>query len=211
VFDLDGTVTRHDTLAPYLLGFMARHPQRVLRMPLGAPALAGFILGRTTHGELKSAWIRAVLGGMPRSVLRAWTTEFVPRVLQRGLHADALRAIAAHRAAGDRLVLLSASVDLYVPDIGHALGFAETLCTQLRWDGEVLNGALATPNRRGAEKARCLEALRARYPQLPVTAYGNAKSDLDHLALAEHGVLVNGSRKALAAANRLHVTPARWS
>ena len=66
------------------------------------------------------------------------------------------------------------------------------------------------PNCRGAEKARALEALRGRYPRLEVTAYGNAASDLEHLCLADHGVLVNGSRDARQAAESLGLACATW-
>jgi phosphatidylglycerophosphatase C len=181
-----------------------------LRQPAALPALVRFALGRADRGALKSAWIRAVLGGSSRAEVSAWTADFVPHLLASGLHADALRVINAHRAAGDFLVLLSASPDLYVPDIGRALGFAETLCTAIRWRGTELDGALDSPNRRGPEKARCLVALRERYPQLPITAYANAASDLAHLALADHAVLVNGSRATCAAALRLNMSCLTW-
>jgi phosphoserine phosphatase len=107
-------------------------------------------------------------------------------------------------------VLLSASPDLYVAEIGRALGFAETVCTGIEWVNGHLTGRLATPNRRGAEKARCLAALRTEHPGLPVTAYGNAASDLPHLALAERGVLVNGPAAARRQALRLGVACAHW-
>ena len=181
-----------------------------MRLPAAVPALARFALGRADRGALKSAWIRAVLGGSSRAQVSAWTATFVPQLIASGLHAEARRAIDAHRAAGDFLVLLSASPDLYVPDIGRALGFAETLCTVIRWRGAELDGALDSPNRRGPEKARCLVALRERYPQLPITAYANAASDLAHLALADHPVLVNGSRAARAAATRLNMSCLSW-
>ena len=32
MFDLDGTITRHDTLLPYLLYALGRHPRRLLRL-----------------------------------------------------------------------------------------------------------------------------------------------------------------------------------
>ena len=105
---------------------------------------------------------------------------------------------------------MSASVDLYVPAIGRALGFAEVICTPLRWQGEYLDGALAGPNCRGAEKARSLKQLRTRYPGLRVTAYGNAASDLGHLCLADRGVLVNGSRRSRQAAGHLGLTCVKW-
>jgi len=173
------------------------------------PALLRFAR-RRDHGDLKAAFIRAALGGYSRSELDAWTARFVPRLLAHGVSPDALACIVRHRAQGDVLVLMSASVDLYVPAIGRALGFAEVICTALRWNGDTLDGALAGPNCRGAEKARALKELRGRHPGLGVTAYGNARSDLGHLCVADRGVLVNGSRGTRHAAERLGLTCLTW-
>jgi phosphatidylglycerophosphatase C len=173
-------------------------------------ALARFALLNSDRGALKSACIRAVLGGASRNEIEAWTARYVPQLVRDGVHADARAAIAAHRDAGDRLVLLSASPDLYVPAIGRALGFDEVVCTGVEWDGERLSGRLTTANRRGAEKARCLEALRREHPQLDIVAYGNAAADLAHLALADRGVLVNGSHAAQQRAAELGIARAVW-
>jgi len=178
-------------------------------VPQALPALARFVLA-ADHGRLKAAWIRAVLGGCTRSELAEWTACFVPGVLQRGLIRDALTAIAVHRDAGDHLVLLSASPDLYVPTIGDALRFAQTVCTELEWRDDRLTGRFTTANRRGAEKARCVAALRAEHPQLPMVAYGNAASDLEYLALADRGVLVNGSPLARRAAAGSGIACVSW-
>ena len=211
VFDLDGTITRHDTLARYVLGFLLRKkPWRLPALLLVLPALLRFALGRIDRGGLKSTFIRATLGGCRRRELEAWTATFVDGLLPRGVFPQALEAIAAHSRAGDHLILMSASPDLYVPAIGRALGFQEVICTGIGWDGERLRGTLTTANRRGEEKARCLEALRARHPGIEVVAYGNAASDLPHLQLAERGVLVNGSAVARREAIRLRIDCIAW-
>jgi phosphatidylglycerophosphatase C len=211
IFDLDGTLTRHDTLAPYVLGFLWR--RRVWRFPalsLVLPALFGYALGRLDRGGLKSAFIRAALGGCSREALDSWTAVFIDDLLAQGLFPSGRAAIAAHARAGDHLVLLTASPDLYAPAIARALGFREVICTGVRWDGERLRGTLITPNRRGEEKARCLEALRARHPGIEAVAYGNAASDLPHLKLVERGVLVNASAAARREAVREGITCADW-
>jgi phosphatidylglycerophosphatase C len=211
VFDLDGTITRHDTLVPYALGFVVR--ARRWRLPallLVLPALLGSALGLVDRGGLKSAFIRATLGGCRRQDLERWTVKFLERLIKRGLFPQAIAAIEAHARAGDHLVLLSASTDLYVPAIARALGFQEAICTGLRWDGELLDGTLTTPNRRGEEKARCVAALRARYAGESAAAYGNAASDIAHLKLVERGVLVNGSAAARREAARQGITCAEW-
>src|SRR5690242_17605647 len=54
VFDLDGTISRRGTLAPYVIRLLARRPWRWLRVIAGAPALAGYLLGRLDRGVLKA-------------------------------------------------------------------------------------------------------------------------------------------------------------
>lgn len=211
VFDLDGTITRHDTLAPYALGFVVRRrPWRLAALVLVLPVLLGHALGLTDRGGLKSAFIRATLGCCRRKDLERWTTAFVDRLVAHGVFPQAIEAIQAHARAGDHLVLLSASTDLYVPAIAKTLGFEEVICTGVRWKGERLSGKLTTPNRRGEEKARCIAALRARFPGVQAVAYGNAASDLEHLRLVERGVLVNGSAAARRAAVRDGITCTDW-
>jgi phosphatidylglycerophosphatase C len=173
-------------------------------------ALLAFAVGRADRGALKGSAIHAVMGGCRRNEVEQWTREFVPMLLARGMHADALAALDAHRRAGDFLVLLSASPDLYVPAIGRALGVGESLCTGIRWDGDRLDGHLTTPNRRDTEKVRCVAELRRQHPALRMVAYGNAASDLEHLALADHGTLVNGSAAARRAAAGLNIDCVTW-
>ena len=203
VFDLDGTITLKDTLLPYVLGYLRRAGRSRLRLVRVLPSVAAFGLGAADHGAVKSAFIRGTLGGARRETLSRWTDEFVPALLERGCAAQALSAVRAHREAGDHLVLMSASTDLYVPQIGQALGFAQVLCTGVAFDAQDrLTGALTTVNCRGAEKVRRFQALKGQYPGLRSIAYGNAGSDLAHLQLADRSYVVNASartrRKALA-------------
>lgn len=210
VFDLDGTLTWRDTLLPFLLGYVLRHPSRGMRLWRVPVALLSFALSQGDRGLLKMRVIRAVMGDEPRGRIDAWSNSFVGNLeRRRAFRPAALERLDAHRRAGDHLVLLSASPDLYVPRIGELLGFERTLCTELQWrvkppDEDRLDAALRTPNRRGAEKSRCLAWLRTQYANLPVVAYGNSGSDLPHLGQADRAVLVNGSavaRRKAAAAN----------
>jgi phosphatidylglycerophosphatase C len=157
------------------------------------PVLLAFACGRADRGALKSSAIRAVMAGYGRSEIERWTQEFVPNLLEHGM-----------------LVLLSASPDLYVPAIGRALGFAKSLCTGVRWESDRLDGRLTTPNRRDVEKTHCVTALRHEHPGLRLVAYGNAASDLEHLALVDRATLVNGSATARRAAAGLNIDCVTW-
>ncbi|MEJ0008717.1 MAG: HAD-IB family phosphatase, partial [Steroidobacteraceae bacterium] len=212
VFDLDGTITYGDTLLPYVTGYLERSGRSRLRMARLLPTLAAFALGAADHGAVKSSLIRATLGGATRAQLFAWTAEFVPQIIARSCSAGALSAIKAHQDASDLLVLMSASTDLYVPQIGQALGFQEVICTGIAFSpADQLDGALTTPNRRGPEKVRCFQALKAQHPGLQTVAYGNAGSDLAHLVLADQPRLVNASPRTRRCAAGLGIKPfASW-
>jgi len=208
VFDLDGTLTRHDTLWPYLRGWARRHPRRAF-WPQVLGAVGRYPLDQD-RGLLKSRLIRIAMGGATRAAVHAWTLEYVAALGSAELCPGALAAISRHRAAGDRLVLLSASVDLYVPDIGRRFGFDETICTEVAWRDGRLDGALGSANRRAAEKRRCVEALRALHPGVRLAAYGNARSDFDHLAVVEDPVLVNAGPALGCEARRLGFRTEDW-
>src|ERR1700734_4450395 len=211
VFDLDGTLTFGDTLGQFLAAFLRHHPRRCLglwRLPF---ALFEYAAGNRDRGRLKSRVIRMIMRGESRTVVDACADSFVSTLARRRrLRPAALAVLETHRAAGDALVLLSASPDLYVPRIGRALGFELTLCTEVQWRQDRLLGTLATENRRGVEKSRCLAWLRSQYPDLPVVAYGNSGSDLDHMRLADRALLVNASSAARALAAKDGIPTADW-
>jgi len=212
LFDLDGTLTWKDTLLPFLRGYLARYPARVLRLWRVPLALAGYVVGVSDRGVLKSRLIRAVMGGESRARIDAWAASFVNNLHARGaFRPRALAVLSEHRAAGDSLVLLSASPDLYVPNIGRLLGFERTVCTTLRWRGDILDGHLNSANCRGEEKVLCLQELRGAYPDKPFIAYGNSLSDLAHMRQADRAVLVNGDAAARRLAGRWSIPTAEWT
>jgi phosphatidylglycerophosphatase C len=98
-----------------------------------APALAAYARDRD-RGLLKSRLISVAMGGARRGEIAAYAAEYVRRLEPRGVfRAGALATLEAHRAAGDHLVLLSASPDLYVPSIGEHLAAATKRCAV--WSG----------------------------------------------------------------------------
>jgi phosphatidylglycerophosphatase C len=197
LFDLDGTLTRADTFRGFVLRLLLVHPARWPRAPLLALPIAAFILKRIDRGQLKGRFMRLLFGGMSREVIAAFARRYAELVIARGMFPEALAALRGHLAAGDQVVILSASPDLYVPEIGRLLGVHQTICTEVRWVGDRLDGRLASPNRRDQEKARVLATLRAAHG-LPVIAYGNSSPDLDHMRLCEQGVYVNADARLAA-------------
>lgn len=209
-FDLDGTITHRDTLFPLVLRFLSRRPLRLIRLLRVAPAVVRFASDRD-RGALKQSLLRATMHGIPREEILQVSRKFVTDTIAQTCFADALAAIRRHREHGHYLVLMSASVDFYVPEFGRQLGFDQVISTGVAWRGEELEGTLTTPNRRGEEKARCFQELVSARGDTHTFAYGNSDSDLPHLKLARHGLLVNGSLGARRAAASLGVPIAEWT
>ncbi len=211
VFDLDGTLSFRDTFAAFVAGYLRRHPARLIGTPGAALALAAWCVGVLDRGQLKSRLIRAFMGGDSRQDIEHWSRAFSSQLVDHGMRPEALEALQAHRQRGDCLILLSASPDLYVPEIGRLLGMHRVICTRIRFEGDRLQGGLLTLNRRGREKLRCLEALREEFPDASISAYGNAASDLAHLAAADHPMLVNGRLCARRRAVRIGIRVGDWN
>ena len=193
VFDLDGTLSRADTFGPFVLGLLRRHPLRALRLPLLIVPCIGYGLRLVSRGGLKGAVMHLLFGGLPREAVDAWAAQYASLVVPDRMFAEAVAALRNHLASGDQVVLLSASPDLYVPHIGAALGVNQTVCTEVRWKDQRLDGRLAGPNRRDQEKLRVLERLKQQHAGLSVIAYGNSGADLPHMFRCEQAVYVNPS------------------
>lgn len=210
VFDLDGTLTLRDTFIPYVLGHLKRNPHRLAGTPFVAWSVAKFSCGLMNNEQLKQAFITHFLSGCLLSELDSWTDQFVARLLRDGCRQSGLETLHGHRQAGDVLVLLSASPDFYVREIGHRLGFDRVICTETSRTADALGDKLLTRNRSGAEKVRCLESLRVEYPGHEIVAYADRLSDVEMLRVADVGVLINGSRRTRLLAERIGIMQKQW-
>ncbi len=210
VFDLDGTITRRDTLFPLVLRYLARRPWQLLRLLRVIPGLIRFCVDQD-RGALKQTLLRKTMRGATRAQLDALARDFVQQTIEQSCFRDALAAIRRHREAGHYLVLMSASVDFYVPEFARQLGFDQVISTEVQWEGDRLEGTLTSANRRGMEKARCLRRLLDERSDKDNYAYGNSAADLPHMRLVRHGQLVNGSSSARRAAAKFGIACVDWS
>jgi phosphatidylglycerophosphatase C len=172
--------------------------------------LLRFLAGGLDRGGLKGAVLQGLFGGVPRERIERWAERFVAASVPARMHADGLATLDAHLRAGDHVVVLSASPDLFVPAIARRLGAHEVHCTAIRWDGNRLDGRLAGQNRRDAEKVRVLRSLREAHPGLPVIAYGNSAADLPHMRLCEEAVYINASAALAAQLQAAGIQSRRW-
>jgi len=205
VFDLDGTITRGDTLLPFLR-FAVGTGRMLLALLRTLPWLAGFALGRISRDRAKEALLRAFLGGMPMTELRRRGEAFARERLPGMTRPQALEKLAWHQARGHYCVLLSASPAPYVEPWARAAGFDEVLATRLECDDEGrFTGRLDGANCRGEEKLRRLEEQYGDLSRVTLFGYGDSPADRPFLARcteAHYKPFARGAAEEPAGGNR---------
>jgi HAD superfamily hydrolase (TIGR01490 family) len=183
VFDLDGTLTRGDTLVPFLR-FVAGARGFALRALGALPPLAAWALRRLERDRAKEAVLRSFLRGIPRAELERFAAAFARERLPDMMRPEALERLAWHRARGHRCVLLSASPTLYVEPWARAAGFDDVIATELGYDASgCATGGFEGANCRGEEKVRRLQARLGDLGRYTLHGYGDSPGDRPFLAL----------------------------
>lgn len=186
-FDFDGTITSHDSLGPFLARVVGR--ARLTRaLALRSPVLAATLVGLADRDAEKERLIGRLLAGLDATELAAAGVAYAEELAaERPFRRDTLDRLAWHRSVGHEIVVVSASLDVYLEPLAPELGIDHVICTSLEADpAGRLTGRLAGGNVRGPEKARRLQAWLGDDP-VELWAYGDSKGDRELLAFADHG------------------------
>ena len=197
LYDLDRTVTRAPTFTPFLVHMAARgNPLRLLGVPVWVLAMLGYKAGLYGRKPLKQFGLTLLVGRVVRNpALLGRINAFVARQLGGNIQPGARAQMAADRAAGAKLVLVTAAPEIYAEAMAQALGFDACIATRHRRDaaGNLLS-LIDGENNYGAHKVGRVEQWLAAEglarADCHLTAYTDHASDAPILNLADAGVLV---------------------
>jgi phosphatidylglycerophosphatase C len=182
-FDFDGTLTIRDSFTGFLR-WRASPLAYASGMVRLAPAALAYLVHRD-RGRIKAAAARVFLRGTPRERLETDARGYAEAVAPSFLRRDALATWERWRERGARLLIVSASPSFVVKPFADLLRADELIATELAYDAEVrATGRFATPNCRGPEKVRRLQARFGRDVRL-AAAYGDTSGDREMLQIAE--------------------------
>ena len=181
-FDFDVTITTRDTFVPFLYRAFGRHKVRAAFFRL-APEAAKVLLGFSTRDVFKARLIHALFAGESSERLHAVGFEHAGEILN-WVRPEALKRIAWHKERGDRLIMVSASLDIYLKPVAKALGFDDLLCTQPSQIDDRFDGGMIGNNCRCAEKVNRLQALLGNLSLCDIHAYGDSEGDKEMLQIA---------------------------
>lgn len=185
-FDFDGTLTRRDTLFPFLL-YVAGPLKFSYKILLLLVTLAGYALGLIRNDKAKIKVLRCFLANMEMNALQQQALRFAEQKLPSLLRSEAMQRLAWHRQQGHRCVVVSASLEIYLRPWASKAGFDDILGSRLETlADDRTTGNLLGENCFGPEKMRRLETLLGPLDNFTLYAYGDSRGDKELLSAADY-------------------------
>ncbi len=193
VFDLDHTITRRDSLLPFLWSLDPIRCSMGLLRAMPPLALSG--VDRSRRDVAKAAILRTVLHDRAVVEVASAADEHANELVPNGLNHPVHRRLRKHVDLGHRVIIASASPRFIVEPLARLLGASSIVCTELESQEGRYSGELAGPNMRSLAKRDAVMHLLGRRPDV---AYGNLPDDLPLLEAArEAWVIHRGEPKRL--------------
>lgn len=194
-FDVDGTVVAGDIVR---YGIEIRTMDRTR---LGRLAWTLGFLPRVPWLLALDAWRRSAFQrsfyrlyrGLAADELERRAAALFQAYIEPRIFPDAVERIERHRARGDRVVLITGSIEAIVAPLAEHLGISSVIAPRLAVDNGRLTGELEEPPIAGERKAEKLAAFAAEngIDLGASVAYGDSADDLPMLELAGRAGVVN--------------------
>ena len=181
-FDFDGTITKRDTLLPFLRKYGL---SKLTKATCKASLRAG---NRNFRNILKETILNELFYDYSSEKFETDGGAYASTLPQL-YRTDILKHIEFHKNRGDRLVLVTGSLGCYARPAASALGFDQVIAVEMTSSYGRLTWAMEGVNIRGPEKARRLKKL-LKNESIELWAYGNSSGDREMLEMADHAEMV---------------------
>ncbi|MEN9991704.1 MAG: hypothetical protein RLZZ224_1406 [Verrucomicrobiota bacterium] len=202
LFDFDGTLLPWDTQKLFCHYVLQRHPQRRWYLPL-------FLVMTPFTPVLGAEGMKRVflsfLWKLKREEMEQLAQGFARQWVPQQIWPEMRDIIEEHRRAGDQIILISASPEPYVKEVGQLLGFDFSFGTKLEVPEDGLPLFPDLINNKGWEKVhrlrRELPAEKFVGEQLRCAhGYTDSCADLPMLTLCQHATVINPGKRLRALA-----------
>lgn len=182
-FDFDGTLTKSDTLIPFLR-FSFGTKKTALNLLALLPKLSLFVIGKLTRQEAKELILTQFLKGIPSHQVEALGEKFAMGPLMKKVKPEGLARLHWHKKQGHTCILISANLSFYLE---YLIGFDHIIASKAAVDqNNCLTGKLIGKNCYGQEKVDRLTELLGPRSEYTLYAYGNSRGDAELLASADY-------------------------
>lgn len=187
-FDFDETLTRQDTVVPFLRRFTTTRRFAASLLPHTLRVLP--MAARRDRDRLRALATELVFSGRPYEHVSAEAEAYGTLIAENAMRADTTARLQWHLEHGHRVAIVTASYEPYVRVVAGALGEVAVLGTRLEVVDGHCSGLLDGANCRGPEKVRRLDAwirdAGLNRDDVTLYAYGDSSGDRELLAAADH-------------------------
>lgn len=185
VFDFDGTLTRRDSLFPFLemVSGLFRYLWGLLLL---SPTLARYALGLTPNWKAKEAVLTYFLSGLKDQKLNQLGQRFAVQQIPKMIRPEALERLRWHQEQGHQTVLISSSLEVYLSPWAETVGLNQVIGTQLVSESGRLTGRILGKNCYGREKVNRLTAWLGNLNGYCLYAYGDSSGDRELLDCVDY-------------------------
>lgn len=184
LFDFDGTITRKDSFIAFIF-FSHGTLKAMLGLFILSPTVVAMkmkLLSRSRVKEIMFSWF---FKGMEISDFTRLGFAFADEILGSMLRPSALKRLNEHLAAGDRIIVVTASAYEWVKPWTDKMGIA-LIATRWEEQGGRLTGRISGLNCNGPEKVKRLREVVSPESFETIHAYGDTSGDEAMLAIASH-------------------------
>lgn len=197
-FDFDGTLTRTDTVLPFLRHDCGNDVLYFVRLLRHSPILLAYLCGKTSNLRAKETVFTAFLAGKEAERVAQSARDFAHFRLPELLLDVGMAKLRQHQEQGDFCVLVSASPEIYLHEWGKINGLDAVIGTRLQSVSGCLNGRVDGENCHDWGKVRRIEQQFGVDCWHNSVAYSDSRVDLPMLQKASHGFLLkNGEFVAI--------------
>lgn len=183
LFDFDGTITTHDSYRDFLI-FAVGKVKFLQGMIVLSPWLLMYVLKLIPNDKAKQKVMEWFFAGLTNNELEDIARRFAHEKLPSIVKQSALAEIKWHLQHGHRVIIVSASIEMYLKYWCKANGI-EIVGTKLEVFNGKITGEFAGKNCWGPEKVERVK----KYVKIDefkyIYAYGDTRGDREMLLLAD--------------------------
>ena len=183
LFDFDGTITNEDTFTRFVLYSTSAWRLALICLVIW-PIVILFALGLFPPANTRKLITKVVFWNRASDEVfndaHRFTRDYIPKVVRK----DALSRIQWHKARGDMVYVVSASINPYLQCWCKLHGL-QLLCSELQTNGTRLTGDYVDGDCSGSNKVKAIKQAVDVSGFKKIFAYGDTLEDIPMLLMAE--------------------------
>ena len=191
LFDFDGTLCKKDSFTGFI--FYALSKRHIVKQGLKIlPWIQAYYLNIYPANSMRPKLYRAMFSGADTSEIQQLAKEYAQHLMSQ-LDPQLYQQLLDHQEQGDDVVLVSASIDIYLQLICDLLNI-DLICTGTEIINHQFTGNYSTPDCSSEQKKYRISERYNINKYQKIYAYGNSEEDLDMLSLADFKYMVGEDR-----------------